>query len=58
METAIQEIIQKFPIASTAYMALSGAYLIFCAVAAFTKTDKDDKLANALKRFFSLPVKK
>lgn len=51
-------LMEKFPIAMTIYMIASGLYIIFCAVAALTKTDKDDKLAEKLKVFFSLPVKK
>lgn len=62
MEESIQQVltvlVSKFPMAMLGYMVLSGAYTIFCAVAAFTKTDKDDAIANRLKLFFSLPVKK
>lgn len=58
MEELIQELVNKFPMALTIYMFLSGAYMIFCAVASFTKTDKDDKIAEKLKRFFSLPIPK
>lgn len=62
MEDAIVQIMQtlldKFPKAVIVYTALTGAYWIFCAIAAATKTDKDDKLAAKLKIFFSLPTKK
>lgn len=58
METLLQELFAKFPWAVAVYSGLTGAYMIFCAVASFTKTDKDDKIADKLKRFFSLPVKK
>lgn len=62
MEDMVQEFLTlastKYTWAAAAYGALTGAYMIFCAVAAFTKTDADDKIAARLKRFFSLPTKK
>ncbi len=62
MEQQLTEILQaavtKWPVAMTIYLILSGAYQIFCAVAAWTTTDKDDKLVDKLKLFFSLPIKK
>lgn len=47
-----------YPMALAAYGILSGVYMTFCAVAAITKTDKDDKFAAKIKVFFSLPVDK
>lgn len=48
----------KFPIVASIYGILSGLYITFCAVAAMTATDKDDKIATKLKMFFSLPNNK
>lgn len=58
MEQFMQELMGKFPILVTVYMGLTGLYMIFCAVASCTKTKEDDKIADKLKRFFSLPLKK
>ena len=58
MEDLIKEITTQFTKAATVYLGLSGLYMVFCAVAAFTKTQEDDKIADKLKRFFSLPIKK
>lgn len=57
-QSFLTALVEKFPIALTIYLVLSAAYQLFCAVAALTKTDKDDKVASWLKVFFSLPVKK
>lgn len=58
METLLKEVTDKFPMAATIYLGLSGLYMVFCAVASFTKTQEDDKIADKLRRFFSLPIKK
>lgn len=58
MEQFISELLAKYPVAVNVYLGLTGVYMIFCAVASFTKTDADDKIADKIKRFFSLPVKK
>lgn len=62
MEQAILElynaVIAKFPIVASIYLVLSAFYGVFCAIATITKTDKDDKIADKIKVFFSLPVKK
>jgi len=58
MEEVLQALIGKFPLAAALYMGLSGAYMVFCAIAAITKSDKDDKIRDTLRRFFSLPIPK
>jgi len=62
MEQALVEVLQylaaKFPWVIAVYSGLSGLYMAFCAIATLTKTDKDDKLADKLKVFFSLPIGK
>lgn len=58
MEQLLKEVTDKFPMAATIYLGLSGLYMAFCAVATLTKTDEDDKIAAKLRRFFSLPIKK
>lgn len=62
MEQALIDILQslasKFPWVIAVYSGLTGLYMIFCAIASFTKTDKDDKIADKLKVFFSIPLKK
>lgn len=59
MEQALLEFFNKFPMALKIYTGLTGAYTIFCVIASFTKTNKDDDIANSswLRRFFSLPPK-
>ncbi len=58
MEEQIQQLltqfVAKFPIVALAYGVMSGAYIIFCTVAAWTTTKEDDKWAERLKIFFSL----
>ena len=56
MEDAIKELATKFPWFVGVYGGLTGAYMIFCAVASFTVTKEDDKIADKLKRFFSMKV--
>ncbi len=51
-------VIAKFPIVASIYVILTACYGVFCAIAAFTKTDRDDKIADKIRVFFSLPVKK
>ena len=58
MDQLLNDLLATSPVLVKIYMGLSGAYMIFCAVASFTKTHKDDEIADRLKRFFSLPVKK
>lgn len=62
METLLQDVlvqlVMKYPLAATLYAGVTGAFAVFCTVATFTKTDKDDKLADKMRRLFSLPTKK
>lgn len=62
MDTVVVEsvtyVTTHYPVALAVYGILSGVYMTFCAVAAFTKTDADDKWAAKLKVFFSLPAGK
>jgi len=44
----------EYPIAALIVGSLTGAYTIFCAIAAFTKTKADDKIIDKIKSFFSL----
>lgn len=54
MEKEIIELISNYPLASAIYGGLTGLYMLFCAVASLTKNQSDDKIADKLKRFFSL----
>ena len=60
MEAALIEVLKtvvtKYPKAMGGFLALSAVYQVFCFVASMTKTDQDDKIADRIKRFFSLPV--
>ncbi|MBL7684900.1 MAG: hypothetical protein JNK65_02565, partial [Deltaproteobacteria bacterium] len=43
--SVVQHLFDKFPILTKIYLLLCGLYTLFCAVAALTPTDKDDKFA-------------
>lgn len=54
MTEIIAKISAEYPIAALVVGCLTGAYTIFCAVAAFTPTKADDKIRDKIKSFFSL----
>ena len=54
MEELLTSLTTQFPILATIYTGLSGAYLIFCAVATITSTKADDDIKDKLKQFFSI----
>ncbi len=56
MQELLTQVVAHYPVAAVVYGGLTGAYMLFCAFAAFTKTQADDKWADKLKRFFSLHV--
>lgn len=58
MTDLILSTIVQNPKVATVYAGLTGAYVVFCATAALTKNTKDDKVADKLRRFFSLKPKK
>lgn len=60
MEELIPQLIQQvfaIPAMSKVLLGVTGLYMVFCAIASFTKTKEDDKVADKLRRFFSLPPK-
>lgn len=58
MENVLIDYALNNPKILTAYTGLTGAYVAFCAIASFTKSKKDDKVADKLRRFFSIAPKK
>lgn len=54
----IEYLVTNYPKALLVYGALTALYPLACFIATFTKTDKDDKILDKIKVFFSIPVKK